>query len=608
VKSAEAISLPLETDLETLTTLLSEAGDAVAVLSNDGVIEHANATLAARFEVPRERLRGRKLMEATPEASIATHKDLWLRAVRSRERVQWTSSERGRVWRDTLVPNPAGRLLFYGRDITDQSRAENAAEALDARFHDVAERFGFGIAWFTESGLAYANSAFLQIFGCAAESLAFPLPVAAISKVLHPDDREVVGHHWKPTTGRRAIRRAIDRTTVRLLQPGRDALLVDVTSQNIELPTTSGVLVSANDISDRQALFQRLLREEKEESLIAIAGGLAHDFNSILVGILSSVGMLQDEVEASRPALELCDIISSAARRMADMTGQLLMYSRGAPFRPADIDCHQVILDVLKMVRSGVPATVALEPDFTSDRVIVRGDNSQLRQLVMTLVVNALEATESAGAKVSIRTRLDGDQVRIEVRDDGVGMSDEVKERLFDPFFSTKFQGRGLGLAAARGIIEAHGGDVEVESALGKGSTFSIVLPLSPASVAEAPPLRLALFDPDPLIGRMTERLLRRSCYQLDAFHDEAAFEAHIRNNAGELAALIVDRTTGARIVQWLEAHLDRPPVVWLEEPPSRRTAKVVLDDRGDACVEKPFDGGSLTRALSEALSARRPA
>jgi signal transduction histidine kinase len=480
------VSLALDTELDVLTRLFTDAGDALAVVSRDGIVERANSVMAARFETSPERMLGKDLAAIVPREVATSINGLRTRAFVHGERVEWSSRHDGRVWRDTLAPSPSGAVWFHGRDVTEQIRAE--------------------------SGL---------------------------------------------------------------------------------------------DAEGRQALFERLLREEKEESLVAIAGGLAHDFNSILVGILSSVSMLQDEVGSSRSALELCDIISTAARRMADMTGQLLMYSRGAPFRPADIDINQVARDVVGMMWGGVPSSLHLVSDLAPQRLVVRGDASQLHQLVLTLVVNALEAVESSGAMVRVRTRPEHDRVRLEVIDDGVGMTEETRARLFEPFFTTKFHGRGLGLAAARGIIEAHGGQVEVRSAPGEGSTFSIELPLCvPASDATSK-LRVALFDPDPLIGRMTKRFLRRTEFEVEVFDDAAALESRVRTGAHELAALVIDRVSGRSSVDWTAPPFGDLPVVWLEDSRGDATASE-LGERPSVSIEKPFEPRSLLRALHEVVSAGR--
>jgi len=231
---------------------------------------------------------------------------------------------------------------------------------------------------------------------------------------------------------------------------------------------------------------------------------------------------------------------------------------------------------------------------MTPRRITIRGDPAQLSQLVLTIVVNALEASESAGSTVTVETRAQADRAVLTVRDDGSGMDEVTRSRLFEPFFSTKFQGRGLGLAAAKGVLEAHGGTVQVDSAPSAGTTFTVEIPLSAPVTETTSQLHVVLFDPDPLIARLIARLLRRTPFVLDSFDEPAAFEARVRSRPDDIAVLLVDHGAGASVMARLGDLPSMPPVIWLEpetetDGPSPPTANRLA---------KPFDAGELLKAV----------
>ncbi|NJK89799.1 MAG: hypothetical protein HC923_10655 [Myxococcales bacterium] len=358
------------------------------------------------------------------------------------------------------------------------------------------------------------------------------------------------------------------------------------------------MLTGATDVTERTEIQRRLLREEKEASLIAVAGGLAHDFNSILVGILSSVSMLQDEVGNSRNALELLDIIASASRRMADMTGKLLMYSRGAPFRPSEIELNHVVRDAVSMVRSSIPEKAALQLMLDERTILVRGDRAMLQQLVLSLLINAMEAVESKGSLISVETRASSDGVDLWVRDDGVGMTSDVCARIFEPFYSTKFQGRGLGLAAAAGIIETHGGDIRVETTPGVGTSFCVSLP---GRVLEERPKQLVLlYDPDPFIRRLVQRLLKRTHLEVHDFEDDGLAKTALAAHGRDYVVALIDGIEGRTLLEFVRDRHAGLPIILMDskvEPthaPSGWTLR----------IEKPFDAVRLMEAIGQVTPA----
>ena len=268
-------------------------------------------------------------------------------------------------------------------------------------------------------------------------------------------------------------------------------------------------IVVADDISDRKrmeeesrALDQRVERVARLESIGALAGGVAHDFNNILASILGNASFARAEVSPDSTLATHLAEVEHAARRAADLTGQLLAYAGKSMRRPATVRLDGIVDDALRVFEPSVRHRITVQVEHDT-AVSVFGDVAQLRQVALALLTNASEVFAGRqGGRIVVRTGVeqvgiasrtgtwwpgtldDGTYGFFEVTDDGPGLDEQVRDHLFEPFVSTKFTGRGLGLAAALGIVRAHQGAIEVDSAPGRGSRFRVWVPLvnTPAS------------------------------------------------------------------------------------------------------------------------------
>lgn len=250
------------------------------------------------------------------------------------------------------------------------------------------------------------------------------------------------------------------------------------------------------DLSEHRRLEERVRQAAKAESIGLLAGGVAHDFNNLLTIIIGNASMAQMMLKEDSPGRVQIDDALRAAERAADLTRQLLAYAGKGRFVVRHADVSAAIGDIGKLFRASAPAEVDIRLELTDGLPMVSADVTQLQQVVMNLVINAVE---SCGGKrrgtVRVKTAAvtvdeeflqsaelledvaPGRYVLIEVTDDGCGMDAETRARIFDPFFTTKFTGRGLGLAAAAGIVRAHQGGLIVRSVPDQGSIFQVFLP-----------------------------------------------------------------------------------------------------------------------------------
>jgi PAS domain S-box-containing protein len=257
-----------------------------------------------------------------------------------------------------------------------------------------------------------------------------------------------------------------------------------------------GAVLVIHDVTELRRSEERLRQVAKLESLGILAGGIAHDFNNLLVGIVGTASLLEEYFPPGAPGLELIKTLQNAGDRAARLTGQMLAYSGRGRFVVRPVDLSKEVEEIVALVMASIPKNVTLRLKLARDLPKVEADAAQLQQLVMNLVVNGAEAVGEARGSVAVSTSTQvvtgaegpanvlGDPVAagiyvvLSVADTGQGMDEATRARIFDPFFSTKFTGRGLGLAATLGIVKGHGGAIEVESAPGQGANFRVYLPI----------------------------------------------------------------------------------------------------------------------------------
>jgi two-component system cell cycle sensor histidine kinase/response regulator CckA len=279
----------------------------------------------------------------------------------------------------------------------------------------------------------------------------------------------------------------------------------------------------------RRELEHRLVRAEKYSSLALMAGGIAHDFNNLLTVIIGHASLLASEVGPNTAAATKVADLLSAANRAAELTSRLLAFTGRIYCNAESVNLSVQVIAVQESIREMLPPTIQLELDLAPDLPLIQAGIPELQQVVHHLVENAVESLGNEPGKISIRTsccELSADQienlypdqqlpsgsyVKLEVTDNGCGIPEDIATRVFDPFFSTKFVGRGLGLSAVQGITRAHGGGVRLDSLPRRGTRVEIVLPAvktrSPEGVRRIParpsdaPFRAAPSAPvDPIV------------------------------------------------------------------------------------------------------------
>jgi PAS domain S-box-containing protein len=438
-----------------------------------------------------------------------------------------------------LFPELEGMRELRRPEGTGEEEALRALRESEARYRDLVEKAQVAILIDDRSGrFRYFNRKFPQLFGYTAEEIRGH----SIRTLVHPEDVEgVMRFHNERLAGKDVPSRyrfrgqRKDGFTVHLevdvaeilkadgrsagtrsfiwdvtrsvmaeneLRRHRDHLEELVRERTAELTRTNENL--QKEIAERERMEAQLLQAQKMEAVGILAGGVAHDFNNLLTTILGQVELALQEVRPGTDLHENLSDVLAASERAADLTRQLLLFSRKQPMEPRPVDLNDCVEGLVRMTRRLLGEDVTIRADLCPDLWTVQGDAGGLEQVLMNLAINARDAMPRGGALI-FRTEnavLDGETARefpegspgsyihLSVSDTGCGMEEEILRHAFEPFFTTKGLGKGtgLGLSVVYGVVKNHGGWITAESRVDRGSTFHVYLPVMTARIEESGP------------------------------------------------------------------------------------------------------------------------
>ena len=390
---------------------------------------------------------------------------------------------------------------------------------------------------------------------------------------------------------------------------------------------------------ERQKLQLKMLEAQKLESLGVLAGGIAHDFNNLLTVILGNTSLAREDATAVNEALNQIEV---ASQRAAALCRQMLAYAGKGRFTIEVVDLNAVVEDTVQLLKLSISKNATIHFSFSPETLPIEADASQVRQVIMNLVINASEALGGANGRIAIQTtsgtwskdqlregRLGqdlaaGEYVGLDVEDNGAGMSPETMSRIFDPFFTTKFTGRGLGLAAVVGVVRAHRGALFVKSTLGRGTTFRILLPRSPAKLSKpvpTPTTRAGMFgqdqgtilvvDDEPNVRSVAGALLQRNGYTVamaaDGYEALALALAHGARFTAVLLDLTMPGLDGPGTLRELRLLNPTLPVLLMSGFSESDARKRMPGDPFVSFLPKPFTADDLIQKLRELLRRSQP-
>ena len=378
--------------------------------------------------------------------------------------------------------------------------------------------------------------------------------------------------------------------------------------------TALGYATVQHDVRETRRLETELRQAQKMEALGRLAGGVAHDFNNLLTVILSYAALLARELPADSRLGRDVEQISRAGDRAAELTRQLLAFSRRQVLEPKALDLGEALRSMEAMMRRLVGEDIDLHLELGADVPPVMVDAGQVEQVVMNLVVNARDAMASGGSLTLATSRIEPGLALLSVSDTGAGIDELTKAQMFEPFFTTKDRGKGtgLGLSTVMGIVEQSGGHVAVESAPGKGTTFRVLLPAATMAALPTPARtvtqgrgtgRILLVEDEEGVRSLVREVLRTAGYEVvDAPDGEAALAVVAGHIDLLLTDVIMPRMSGRQLAAKFLARQPNAQVLYMSGYPDDKLGAHGVLDPDVELIQKPLTPDSLLRRVRELL------
>jgi two-component system, cell cycle sensor histidine kinase and response regulator CckA len=536
----------------------------------------------------------------------------------------------GTLWNTaTLLYDENGQVtgaIESIRDITERKQYEESLRESEERYRSLFEQARDAIVITTEHGdVVDVNTYALNLFGYTKEEM---IAMNFQQLYVDPDD----GHRFRREMKERGS--AGDFYTRLHRSDGSEmecTMNVDCRcGKNGAILGYQGII---RDVTEARRLQVRLQESRKTEAITTLAGGIAHQFNNALTPIMGNIDILQMDHAQDDDLMDTLKQMKESCRRMANLTSQLLAYARGGKYAVQVVSPNAFVLDTIPLVEHTLHPEVRVETDLPPNVSDVKADPTQMEMVLSALIANADEATEGPGririaaADVELdqkfRTHHDltpGPYVCVSVEDTGKGMDEETRQRIFDPFFTTHFLGRGLGMAAVYGIIKNHGGAIEVESELGKGTVVRVYLPaIGPEGKEEGKkgdkkrevePEKLKgtilVIEDDEMVMDLTRAMLERLGYRVlsagtgkEAVDSVKAFDGKIDlalldiklpdMSGSQVYPLIMEARPGLKVVVCSGYALDGP-------------AQEILNAGAVGFIQKPFSIETIKEKLEKVL------
>lgn len=627
----------LRTSERRIRSLIENISDTVAILNPDGTIRYSIQATDAGVSALWAELLGDDPAQLVHEEDLPRVRAILADIVArpgSGTRIEFRHRAFGGEWRtwDLIVRNLredpiVGGIVVNAHDVTERKRTEDELRVQRAYFAELFESSPEAIVLLDENDrVLQANGEFTRMFGYTLdEAIGRP-----INELIAPADLrdEALAYTVNVARGNK-----VNVEAVRVRKDGTP-IHVSILGTPIKIPgEPTRVYGIYRDITQRVQLEEKFRQAQKMEAVGRLAGGVAHDFNNLLTAISGHAQILLEDLPADDPARADIEEISRAADRAADLTRQLLAFSRKQMLRSQVLDPNALIGEIQKMLRRLIGEDIELITRLAPDLGAVRADPGQLEQVIMNLAVNARDAMPTGG-RLLIETRnvelgeddarrlaplQPGPHVVLIISDTGAGMDESTRERIFEPFFTTKEKGKGtgLGLSTVYGIVQQSGGHIWVYSEPGQGTTFKIYLPRVDARPEAAPAPSDAdgahngrevvlLVEDEDAVRSLARRILEKRGYTvLTARTGPEALRIAERHD-GPIHLILTDvvmpEMSGRELAERIAPTRPDARTLFMSGYTEDDVLRRGVLNEGAAFLEKPFTPSALAQKVREVL------
>ncbi|MCG3136368.1 MAG: Sensor histidine kinase RcsC [Phycisphaerae bacterium] len=632
-------------------SLFEGASDAIFLYDGDGHILDANERAVQLYGYSRAELL--KLRAGGPLSAdnlVSSNKtEQQLRRVRAGEALtfEWIGRRRdGSTFPEEVSLNPiniSGQryLLAIIRDVTERKLAEQMLKEQQAFLRQIIDLSpNFIFAKDREGRFTLVNQAVADAYGTTVDSLIGKGDAdfnTNTDEVAHfrADDLQVMDSQQEKFIPEEKI--TDSRSKVRYLQTVKRPIIGGDGQAQQVLGVSTDITERKRNEAEKEQLQAQLYQAQKMESIGMLAGGIAHDFNNLLAGILGFASMATEEVGPSHPATQSLGLIVQSAEKAAKLTRELLAYARGGPRLREVFDLNQLVRDMLSLLRANIPRHVMIDQRLSQVPLVINADPAQIQQVIMNLCINAGEAIGEAAGHITITTwktiqpppdfePLSSAQVEpgeyavLEVADTGCGLPQELVQRIFEPFFSTKEFGRGMGLAAVQGIIMQHRGEIQVTSQPQQGTTFTLLLPttdqpLPPPLTVRDPADRgsetILVADDEELVLQVAQRCLTKLGYRVITAPNGTAAINLFREQVDSIQLIILDLVmpglNGAEVIAQLKTIAPQIRILISSGYSETMVAEQLPPGAIDGFIQKPFTAQALGQTVRQTLDLQKP-
>ena len=529
-----------------------------------------------------------------------------------------------------------GEVHLMMLDITDQKRAADLLERNRMQLVE-AQRIGQSGSWewnFATNKLILSE----QLIKISGKDLTSnETTIETFLDTVHPDDRQAVRDRLNAQGEYATFRDA----PYRIIRPDGEVRYILSRGEKIRDKSghAIGMIGLAHDVTDRRReeeerrqLEAQLRQAQKLESLGALAGGIAHDFNNILTPLYGYTELVMQDLDEKSQTYEDLSHVMKAAVRGKELVQQILAFSRQIEQERKPLLLHHIVNEVIKLLRASVSPTIEIVKESDAEVDAVVADPVQMHQVIMNLCVNACHAMRETGGRltlkidsqeiseqsaVSVSDPKAGHYVRLRVIDTGTGMDETTRQRVFEPFFTTKpaGEGTGLGLSVSRQIVVGHKGNISVESRMGEGTVFTVLLPLAKlepeiSEQTRSGPARghgrILFVDDESEIADLANQMLRRLGYHVETALDCNAAKAKIENQPA-FDVLITDHVlpeqSGLQLAIELRSQGYQAPIILLTGDGIGLSDEVIRRSGINAFLSKPFSAFELSQSIQRVLA-----